>query len=859
VPGENLTRAEAQERAALLTVDSYDVELDLSGARSTDARRFGSRTTVRFQCARPGASTFLDLIAPEVSGVRLNGADLDPKVVFDGTRVELSDLAADNEVTIVAECAYSRTGEGLHRFVDPVDDKVYLYTQYEPTDSRRVFANFDQPDLKASFVLTVVAPADWHVISNSPPVAPESLPEKGLGRWRFAPTRRLSTYITAVVAGPYHVVEDIYRRDLGDGQTLEVPLSVRCRASLGQYLDAEEIFAVTKQGLDFFQDAFDFPYPWGSYDQAFVPEYNLGAMENPGCVTFTEDLVFRAKVTDASLEGRANVILHEMAHMWFGDLVTPRWWDDLWLKESFADFMGSFALASATRWKAAWVSFANRRKNWAYWQDQLRTTHPIVADITDVQAAKLNFDGITYAKGASVLKQLVAYVGKDDFLQGARQYFVDHAYGNTTLVDLLKALETTSGRDLRAWADSWLRTAGVNRLTPELTTAADGTVASFAIRQDSAPEFPELRPHRVAIGCYDDGEDDALVRGDLIEIDVDGELTEVPQLVGRARPKLVLVNDEDLTYCVTRLDDESLAVVLARLDRLADPLARAVAWSALWNLTRDGLLPARQFIDAVCAFSGSETIIGVVQSLHGQMSHALDHFVADARRAETRKRIAARSRERLFAAPPASDQQLAWARCFAWSASTPDDALLLREVLSGETRIEGLTVDSELRWSMLAALVRLGVAGRPEIDAEQKRDDTAAGRRHALRCRAIEPTAEAKEWAWQAVVESDNVPNNQIDAIVSGFSEASHADLLVPYVDRYFDVIRRVWRERRIESARRIAAGFYPALLADDDLIARTDAWLAAEDVPPALRRLVQEGRDDAERAVRAQRRDSVG
>lgn len=416
-----------------------------------------------------------------MDAVTLNGTALDPAAVFDGTRVALDSLAEGENVLVVdARCAYSRTGEGMHRFVDPEDGEVYLYTQYEPADARRVFANFEQPDLKAPYRFRVTAPEGWRVWSNGAEESHEG------GEWRFAETKPISTYITTVVAGPYHYVTDHYSRTFEDGSTLEIPLGAMCRKGLARHFDADDVFLITKQGLDFFHDHFDYPYPFGKYDQAFVPEYNLGAMENPGLVTFREEYIYRGKVTTASYERRANVILHEMAHMWFGDLVTMSWWDDLWLKESFADFMGSFSMVEATRFTNGWITFANNRKAWAYRADQLPSTHPVTADIRDLEDAKLNFDGITYAKGASVLKQLVAYVGRDAFLEGARRYFKQHAYGNTRLGDLLSVLADTSGRDMTAWSRAWLQTAGVNSLTPVLSYDSEGRIAELAVVQEAA-------------------------------------------------------------------------------------------------------------------------------------------------------------------------------------------------------------------------------------------------------------------------------------------------------------------------------------------------------------------------------------
>ncbi|MCX2969932.1 MULTISPECIES: aminopeptidase N [Streptomyces] len=865
MPGENLSREEAQERARLLAVDGYDVALDLRSAvgpaPERGPRTFRSTTTVRFRCAEPGASTFVDLIAPHVHSATLNGTALPVDRAFDGARLHIGPLEADNELVVDAACAFSRTGEGLHHFVDPEDGETYLYTQYEPADARRVFANFEQPDLKAPFDFTVTAPARWTVLSNGARTGEPQPREDGSATWRFARTRPISTYITAVVAGPYHHVTDVYRRALPDGGTLEIPLGALCRRGLARHFDADDIFLVTKQGLDFFHDHFDYPYPFGKYDQAFVPEYNLGAMENPGCVTFREEFVFRGKVTQASYEGRANVILHEMAHMWFGDLVTMEWWDDLWLKESFADFMGSFAQVEATRFTDGWITFANRRKAWAYRADQLPSTHPVTADIRDLEDAKLNFDGITYAKGASVLKQLVAYAGRDAFLEGARRYFKRHAYGNTRLADLLAVLSETSGRDMGEWARAWLQTAGVNTLTPEVRYDAAGRVAELAVLQEAPRAHPVLRPHRVAVGLYRREHADApLTRYARAELDVAGERTVVTELAGAERPELVLVNDDDLTYCKTRLDADSLATLREHLGAVRDPLARALCWSALWNLTRDGLLPARDFLHAVLRFAGSESDVGVLQMVHAWAHSALDHYAAPQWRPEGARLLAEGALAGLREAEPGSGHQLTWARFFAATAESEKDLRLLEELLAGTDRVGGLEVDQELRWTFLAQLAARGRVGERELDAELERDDTASGKRHQVRCLAARPSAEVKERAWTAVVDSDRLSNALVVATIAGFAQPGHRELLQPYLSRYFAAIERVWQERSIEIAMSVVRGLYPALVATDATLEATDAWLAetASTAPPALRRLVLEARDDLARALAGQARDAA-
>ncbi|MCH0569983.1 aminopeptidase N [Streptomyces sp. MUM 136J] len=855
MPGENLSRDEARERAALLSVDGYEVSLDLRSAlgeqEGDGPRTFRSVSVVRFRCNEPGASSFADLVAPQVTAVSLNGKDLDPSEVFDGSRILLEDLAAENELVVDAQCAYSRTGEGLHRFVDPEDGEVYLYTQYEPADSRRVFANFEQPDLKAPFRFEARAPEGWTVWSN------------GAGRiadgvWRFAETKPISTYITCVVAGPYHYVTDSYERVLADGTRLEIPLGAMCRKGLAPYFDADDVFLVTKQGLDFFHDHFDYPYPFGKYDQAFVPEYNLGAMENPGLVTFREEYIFRGKVTQASYEARANVILHEMAHMWFGDLVTMEWWDDLWLKESFADFMGSFSLVGATRFTDGWITFANRRKAWAYRADQLPSTHPVTADIRDLQDAKLNFDGITYAKGASVLKQLVAYVGQDAFLEGARRYFKRHAYGNTRLGDLLSVLEETGGRDMAGWARSWLQTAGVNSLTPQVLLDAEGRVAELAVVQEAPETHPELRPHRVAVGLYRRTTGGTLERYARAETDVEGARTVVAELAGAEAPDLVLVNDDDLTYCKVRFDETSLATLRAHLGDITDPLARALCWSALWNLTRDALLPARDFVDLVLRFAGRESDIGVLQMLHAWADSALVHYAAPAWRRTGGQLLAEGALRELRQAAPGSEHQLAWARFFATTASDRADLALLRALLDDTEKIDGLEVDQELRWAFLEPLAAHGVADEQVLAAELARDDTASGKRHQVRCLAARPSAAVKAQAWAQVVESDALSNALTEATIAGFTQPSQRELIAPYAERYFTAIERVWAERSIQIGMDVVRGLFPALQDSPETLAAADAWLAAhEQAAPALRRLVLEARDDLARALRGQACDA--
>jgi aminopeptidase N len=855
VPGTNLTREEAQQRAKLLTVDSYEIDLDLSGAQEGGTYR--SVTTVRFDVDETGAESFIDLVAPTVHEVTLNGDALEPAEVFKDSRIALPGLLEGrNVLRVVADCAYTNTGEGLHRFVDPVDQQAYLYTQFEVPDARRVFASFEQPDLKATFQFTVKAPTGWTVISNSP------TPEPKDDVWVFEPTPRISTYITALIVGPYHSVHSVYEKD---GQS--VPLGIYCRPSLAEYLDSDAIFEVTRQGFDWFQEKFDYAYPFKKYDQLFVPEFNAGAMENAGAVTIRDQYVFRSKVTDAAYEVRAETILHELAHMWFGDLVTMEWWNDLWLNESFATYtsIACQAYHPESRWPHSWTTFANSMKTWAYRQDQLPSTHPIMAEIRDLDDVLVNFDGITYAKGASVLKQLVAYVGMDEFFRGVQAYFKAHAFGNTRLSDLLGALEETSGRDLGNWSQKWLQTAGINILRPQIETDANGVITSFAIRQEApalpagAKGEPTLRPHRIAVGLYGlDGGSGKLVRDERLELDVDGELTAVPQLVGTRRPDVVLLNDDDLSYAKVRLDEASLAFVTEHLGDFESSLPRALCWASAWDMTRDAELATRDYLSLVLSGIGKESDIGVVQSLHRQVKLAIELYADPTTREALLTRWTEATLAHLRAAEPGSDHQLAWARAFAATARTPEQLDLLEALLEGRETIEGLAVDTELRWAFVERLAAVGRFDEAEIAAEYERDKTAAGERHATTARAARPTEEAKAEAWASVVESDKLPNAVQEAVIGGFVQTDQRELLAPYTDKFFAVVKDVWDARSHEIAQQIAIGLYPSVQVSEETLAKTDAWLASAEPNAALRRLISESRSGVERALRAQAADAA-
>jgi aminopeptidase N len=850
VPGTNLTRDEAAERAGLVSVSSYEVELDLT----VGSESFRSTSLVRFT-AESGSATFADLVTEgPIHEITLNGRPLDPAAVFADSRIALDGLEAENTLRVHADCQYSHTGEGLHRMVDPVDGGVFLYTQFEVPDARRVFADFEQPDLKATFQFTVTAPAGWELFSNSPTPKPEPAGE-GKAVWRFEPTQSISTYITALVAGDYGVV----RKDYTSANGTVIPMAIAARKSLMEFLDADEVFDVTFKGFDYFEAKFDQPYPFPKYDQLFVPEYNAGAMENAGCVTFRESYVFRSKVTDAAYERRAETILHELAHMWFGDLVTMEWWNDLWLNESFATYASVRCQADATRWSHAWTTFANSEKTWAYAQDQLPSTHPIVAEIPDLEAVYVNFDGITYAKGASVLKQLVAYVGDEAFFKGLRTYFQRHAWGNTRLSDLLGALEEASGRDLAAWSKAWLETAGPNTLRPEFTLDEDGGYSTFAVLQEAPADYPTLRPHRIAVGLYEKGEA-GLTRVRRLELDVDGPRTEVPELVGVRQPDVVVLNDDDLSYTKIRFDERSIATLVESIGEFAESLPRALAWVATWDMMRNGELAASAYVEQVLSGAAKETEIGVLQSLQLQVKSAIELYAAPAHRAQLAERWVAFAHEQLLAAVPGSDIQLSWARVLGTSALSTEQLDLLSGLLAGTEQIEGLSVDTELRWNLLERLVALGRADGAGIDAELAKDPTAAGNRYALGCRAALPTAEAKQNAWDSIVESDKLNSEELLAVIAGFTQNEQRELLEPFVAKYFADVTRLWAERTPHIAQTIVAGLYPLLTIEQSVVDAVDAVLAETDetrVPPALRRLLLEQRDGTQRLLRGQAVDA--
>jgi len=839
VPGLNLSRTEAKDRAEHLYVNSYSVTLDVTKGEDI----FYSKSEVSFTCNKPGYSTFIDAVGRSVISATLNGAAVDVSN-FDGESIFLTNLAADNTLVIELEAEYSKSGEGLQRSVDPADGEIYLYSQGETAHIRNMFACFDQPSLKATFTLTVTTPGHWEAVSNNPV---ESKAVKGeLVEWKFKTTPRIPTYLDALIAGPYSSVHDVYKGEK------EIPLGIYCRKSMIQYLDPEDIFLITKQGFEYFEKVFGLAYPFEKYDQIAVVDFNFGAMENAGAVTFREEvLVFRSHMPDKAYLSRANTILHEMAHMWFGDMVTMFWWDDLWLNESFAEWASYLALSESTRFNGAWTEFNSARKNWAYRQDQLSSTHPIIADMVDMEAVNANFDGITYAKGASVLHQLVAHVGRPQFIAGLQKYFAKHAWGNTTLNDLLVELESASGRKLDAWVNTWLQTAGVNTLRPQLEIAGD-TYTSVVISQE-VPLVPagskELRPHRLAVGLYDISADSLNLRKS-VELDVVGASTTVAELAGEKVADLLLINDRDLSYAKLRFDDRSIATLKKYLGRLNDPLARALSWAAIWDMHRDAQISSADFIEVALSGLAGENDDAIVNIVIGQLGTSVEGYASDANRNKYRELLAAGFWNLMQASAPASDLQLLYSRAFAANAHTPEQIKNVRGILNGD--IKGLKVDTDRRWDFLIALTERGAATEAELDAELASDNTTSGNLAYQSAKAATPNAEAKAYAFNTVMHQD-AQTSVRSALVAGFQRPIQRHLLEPFVDLYFESLLSEWESKSYEGAAKFVTGMYPSWIISQVTLDKTNAWLngVGKDAPAVLRKLVKESQDGVIRALK--------
>ncbi|MFC5151524.1 aminopeptidase N [Streptomyces amakusaensis] len=832
-----LTRDEAQNRAQLLDVHRYMIDLDLTTgaeappeASATGEEVFGSHTVIHFT-ARADGDTFVELKPAVLRSITLDGQPLDP-ALLDGNRFPLPSLSAgEHRLSVTADMRYSRTGEGMHRFTDPADGETYLYTQLFLDDVQRVFAAFDQPDLKAVFEVTVKAPQGWTVLGNG--IAAHD----GDGTWTCAPTQPLATYLVAVAAGPWHSVRT---------EHAGLPFGLHCRRSLAEHLDAdaEELFEITRQCYDRYHEKFDEPYPFDSYDQAFVPEFNAGAMENPGLVTFRDEFVYRSAVTDTERQTRAMVIAHEMAHMWFGDLVTMVWWDDLWLNESFAEYMGFQTLTEATRFTDTWVDFAVNRKGWGYDADERPSTHPVAPDpdaVPDTASAMLNFDGISYAKGASALRQLVTWMGEKDFLAGINTHFARHRFGNATLADFIDSLARATDRDVHAWAESWLRTTGVDTLRPTVTEA--GGSWSLAVTQDGS------RPHRVAVGAYDvDPVDDTrLIPRGRFELDVPhGESGTHP---GR-RPALVVLNDNDTAYAKVRFDAASWDAAVRLLSRVPDPLTRAVVWNAARDMVRDGELAPTAYLEAAAAHLPRESDLAIVQGVLGFASSQIaDRFCTPDRRPAALGAIREICRALLRRTEDGSDPGLrliAVRHCIT-AAAQPET---IQEWLSDGSVTGGPELDPELRWRILYRLAVLGATDERAIAAELELDPSATGREGAARCRAALPDPAAKAAAWELLFTDDSLSNYLFTATAQGFWQPEQADLVREYVPRYFPAAVALAARRGPAIAEAAGRHAFPLSAVDPDTLALGERCLHDTDMIPALHRRLADQLDDLRRAL---------
>jgi len=854
----NITRAEAQQRSHLIVSHTCRVTVDLTGRGLDDNplddpdATFISTSTVRFSSGT--GQSWLDFIADELLDAWLDGVQL-PREAHDGTRLTLDLEEGEHQLTVTGLCRYSRTGEGLHRFVDPADQKIYLYTQFETADARRMYACFDQPDLKASFELTVVAPQDWKIYSNSPTPTPTPGPD-GFATWEFAATPPIASYITALVAGEFHVHSGTVHSAKGD-----LGADLVCRESMAPHLDIERIRTTTQRGFEVYEQAFGRPYPFDKYDQLFLPEYNAGAMENAGCVTFRDEYLFRSRVTEADYAKRDNTILHELAHMWFGDLVTMRWWDDLWLNESFAEWAAYYCQGEiAKRYDGddPWTSFANMRKLWAYRQDQLPTTHPIAADMVDLATVDQSFDGITYAKGASVLKQLVAYVGEPQFLDGVRAYFDAHEWGNTQFSDLLGALEQASGRDLSEFSAQWLESTGVNLVRPEVEVDEEGRFTKFDVIQTGAGADAVLRTHRMAVSQYDLHPDDLVFR-DSHEIDISGERTTVEALVGQKRPDLVLLNDRDLSYVKVRLDDRSLATVKEHLADISDPLARAVVWTSAWDAWRDAEMSSADYVDLVLRGLRTEDDPTAILNQLRQAHLAVTGYSAPEQRPALRAKLVAGLAELLKGARPGSDLQLALADAMIAAVDSPAGAELLAGWLRGEEVPPELPIDADRRWGIITSLARLGIIGSGEIDAEAARDQTISGAESAAGARAALADPEAKAEAWRLATDDPDVPNGTHLAVAANFWKYGQEELLRDYPDAYLRLCEQIadssgsWAQRGHVARQTALLYLWPTMLADREWLAKVDEWREGRELPEQVSRVLRESYDNAERALRVQ------
>ncbi|MEU8266039.1 aminopeptidase N [Sphaerisporangium sp. NPDC049002] len=816
---------------------SYQVHLDLS---QVDAPTFRSRTRILFTCARPGASSWVDALPRRVRSVMLNGRPLE--YGSDTGRIHLPELAAVNELTVDGDYDFSTCGQGLHRFVDPADQEVYVYSHLQADHAPRVFACFDQPDLKATFEISVRVPAAWTVLSNGRldrrhRSGPDVLTEVH----RFTPTPPISTYLVAVAAGPW--------ASWTAGGPASVPLGVHSRRSLAGHVDSPVLFEQLGAGIEFFAKAFASPYPFAKLDLCFVPEFNFGAMENAGCVLAAETFVFDRAVTRHAHRRRREMIFHELAHQWFGNLVTFRWWDDLWLNEAFATWAGIHAQTQITEYAEAWADFTAGKKAMAYAQDQSPSTHPVVADIPDLSAVATAFDALTYHKGASVLRQLVAHLGLDGFLAGMRRYFATYSYGTAGHTEMISVLQEAAGDDLTAWSRSWLHSAGLTEIRADFSLDHTGRFTRFDLLQEPAGS---LRPHRLAVGVYAEDRCGALVRVARHEVDVEGARTSVEALIGHRPGLLVLPNDGDMTYCRIVLDARSADEIIHRIGHLSDPMARSLCWTAAWEMVRHRELPPRRFLTMVICGLQAETQIGVVQRLLRQAATLLGAYTEQGwARARGWPALVDHLLDLATRQDTGADHRLVSVRAVADAALTSAQLDVVRDWFHRAV-LAGRPVDEDLRWRLARALVAHGDAVDPIIDGM-----TGAGERRVERIKASVPAVDAKQWAWNAILGSGRPA--QIGALASGFVHPAQHHLIASFAERYVrDIPPLLVGSGDAEPARAAATLMFPTWSVSGRTLAEVDRMLG-DGRSPLLRRLVGQARDELALSVGLAARDAAG
>ncbi|OKL47707.1 aminopeptidase N [Boudabousia liubingyangii] len=852
-----LTQVEAQNRSEQITVDNYRISLDLTHATSSNT--FPSQATVTFHSKAP--ETHLDLVAEQVTSVKVNGAETE--VDFRDDRVYLSGLDTErlNEVTVEALCIYSRTGEGLHRYHDPEDGRYYLYTQYEPFDAHRVYACFDQPDLKGTWDFELTGPESWSLLSNGAEIERETWETEDhikVQTCRFAQTKRLSSYITAVIAGEYQKFDGgVWKSEDGD---LQIPLGLYCRQTLAADFDTEDVFEVTRQGLEFFNNAYQFPYPWGKYDQIYVPEYNLGAMENPGCITFNEKMIVRGGPSRTQRSNRANTILHEMCHMWFGDLVTPRWWDDLWLKESFADNQGYFAEQEATQYTESFTTFAAARKSWAYTQDLRPTTHPIMAEIPDLDAAKQNFDGITYAKGSAVLTQLMVHLGRENFFGAARRYFQKHAFQAASFSDLIAALEEQTGRDLGPWVKVWLQTAGpsVIRATRE---GREFVLHQAGVPIEGHPETGKtIRPHTFTIAFF---AANATEPFSVREVTMEAETLRLDLTEGEAAATMIVPNAGDETYALIELDAVSQASAMAGLLEIADTRIRAVIWQSLWMGVYNGRIDPAAFALAAVESASTEEL-GILREINLVRSvQVISHFLPRQRWAATAqpslKLISSQVQDELEASPVDVDRARSWINAYAQLLRlhpTEEGLKELTELLEAHPEV----INPALKWTILTTLAATGKLSQSELESHASGDQSGETQVFLATAKAAIPSLEVKQAAWKSAL-SGELSNEMFSATLEGINQASQYELLADLREDFFQQLESFWNNNSIGMGTRYVTQAFPSspdlsagVGTENELVKRTDQWLSEhQQASHALLRLVKEKRDDLVRYLRAQ------